>query len=53
MLIFVKANNSAYLEMRAFLVSLPAPLLRQYLVDELHSIENRVDILVPQVLDEF
>jgi len=30
-----------------------APVLRQYVVDELHSIENKADILVSQVLDDF
>ena len=30
-----------------------APFLRQYVVDELHSIENRADILLCETLDEF
>ncbi len=30
-----------------------APRLRQYVVDDLHSIENKTYILLPKVLDEF
>jgi hypothetical protein len=30
-----------------------ALFLRQYVVDELHSIENKADILLPEVLDDF